>query len=156
MTITPQQCPCISGQSYRTCCAPLHEGAITAQSAEQLMRSRYSAFVLGLASYLVSTLHPDKRQADEELLLKQTIEQTHWLGLQIVSHQSHQNTATVEFIAFYQENEIEQLHEKSNFIKLDKQWFYIDGQFLPPIKLTRNQECFCGSGKKFKHCHDKH
>jgi len=148
-------CPCISGLEYKNCCAPLHKGEITAHNAEQLMRSRYSAFVLENVDYLISTLHPDKRKPDDEIVLKQTITETDWLGLQIIKHRSQQTTASVEFIAFYQEAKIEQLHEQSNFIKLDKQWFYVDGKFLPATKVSRNQACFCGSGNKFKHCHGR-
>lgn len=146
-------CPCISGKSYSACCQALHEGKITASSAEQLMCSRYSAFYLGKVDYLIQTLHPDKRQADDQTTLAQTIKQTKWLGLKIVAHKNSGLKATVEFIAFYQENPIGQLHEKSNFVKESSQWFYNDGEFLEPIKLSRNELCFCGSGKKLKRCH---
>jgi len=116
------------------------------------MCSRYSAFYLGNTSYLIATLHPDKRQSNDERVLKETIEQTQWLGLKIIKHQSHGETATVEFVAFYQDNDIGQLHECSNFIKQSGVWFYIDGDILPSIKISRNETCFCGSGKKSKKC----
>ncbi|MDB2705192.1 YchJ family protein [Pseudomonadota bacterium] len=153
MSDTPITCPCLSGKSYSLCCEPLHNKSLTANSAEQLMCSRYSAFYLAKVDYLIATLHPDKRQLDEHQLLQETIEQTSWLGLQIVKHNQRGNTATVEFIAFYQDENIEQLHERSNFVRQDNQWFYVDGQFLPAVKLGRNQNCFCGSGKKLKRCH---
>jgi SEC-C motif domain protein len=146
-------CPCCSNQSYHACCQKLHHGDLTASSAEQLMRSRYSAFVVGDIGYLTKTLHPDKRQADDEAVLRQTIEQTQWLGLKIIDHKSTENKATVEFIAFYQDEVIGQLHEHSHFIKQNKQWFYVDGEMLPAVKLSRNDLCFCGSGKKIKKCH---
>ncbi|KKL28906.1 hypothetical protein LCGC14_2370490, partial [marine sediment metagenome] len=53
-------CPCCSNQTYQKCCQKLHNGDLTAASAEQLMRSRYSAFVVGDIGYLIKTLHPDK------------------------------------------------------------------------------------------------
>jgi SEC-C motif-containing protein len=146
-------CPCLSGNNYGACCEPLHNRSLTANSAEQLMCSRYSAFHLAKLDYLIATLHPDKRQPDDLPLLQKTIEQTSWLGLQIIKHNDNGNTATVEFIAFYQDENIEQLHEQSNFILQDNRWFYVDGQFLPAVKLSRNQSCFCGSGKKLKKCH---
>jgi SEC-C motif domain protein len=131
-------CPCISGSSYSACCQPLHEGKLHASSAQQLMCSRYSAFYLGKIDYLIQTLHPNKRQADDETTLAQTIKQTKWLGLKVIAHKRSGVNATVEFIAFYQENPLGQLHEKSNFLKENGQWFYVDGEFLEPIKLSRN------------------
>lgn len=153
MINTPISCPCDSKKSYQRCCQLLHDGKVTASNAEQLMRSRYSAFVMANITYLIATLQPDKRQADDEAVLRQTIEQTQWLGLRIINHQSMEHKATVEFIAFYQDGAIGQLHERSHFAQQDKQWFYVDGEILPAVKLSRNDLCFCGSGKKIKKCH---
>ncbi|MDH5358042.1 MAG: YchJ family protein [Gammaproteobacteria bacterium] len=153
MTNNSRSCPCISGKTYKGCCQPLHNGEMHASTAEQLMYSRYSAFCLGKVAYLIATLHPDKRQQDDEQTLAQTIEQTKWIGLKIIQYQSEGHTATVEFVAFYQDDPFNQLHERSNFIKENNCWFYVDGEFLPDIKLTRNELCFCGSGKKLKKCH---
>ncbi|MBL4638872.1 MAG: YchJ family protein [Proteobacteria bacterium] len=153
MSENPKLCPCISGKSYSACCQPLHEGKVTANSAEQLMCSRYSAFYLGNIKYLTNTLHPRQRRSDDEKTLAQTIEQTQWLGLRIINHKSLGNTATVEFIAFYQDEPIGQLHEQSRFIKENGRWYYRDGELLTPMKLSRNELCFCGSGKKLKRCH---
>ena len=150
----PSTCPCNKLKSYQACCQALHDGKLTASSAEQLMRSRYSAFVTGNIAYLIATLHPDKRQADDETILSQTIEDTRWLGLKIIRHKPAGNNATVEFVAFYQDQAIGQLHERSNFIKQDKHWFYVNGEMLAPIKISRNETCFCGSGKKMKKCHN--
>lgn len=148
-------CPCLSEKQYKHCCQPLHNNSLLASSAEQLMRSRYSAFYLNNIDYLLRTLHPRKRQTDDDKTLKQTIEQTPWLGLKIIRHRQIGNSATVEYIAFYQDNKIEQLHERSNFIKDNNKWFYLDGEFLDPIKLSRNEPCLCGSKNKFKKCHGK-
>lgn len=153
MVHTPSPCPCNNAKPYQACCQALHDGQLTASSAEQLMRSRYSAFVMGNIAYLIATLHPEKQRADDEIILRQTIEQTHWLGLNIISDNTSGNTATVEFVAFYQDEPIGQLHERSHFIHENKQWFYVDGEILDPIKLSRNDPCFCGSGKKIKKCH---
>lgn len=117
------------------------------------MCSRYSAFCLGNIIYLIDTLHPDKRQQDDEQTLADTIDKTHWLGLKILAHETTNQNATVEFAAFFQQEPIGQLHECSRFVKQDNLWFYVDGDFLPPIKLSRNDLCFCDSGNKFKKCH---
>ncbi len=147
-------CPCNSGSSYSGCCQPLHNGAVIASSAEQLMRSRYSAFYLQNASYLIASLHPDYRKPDDGQSLASLFEQTQWLGLKIIDHRSKNNTATVEFSAFYQDDDkVSQLHERSRFIKIKNHWFYQDGDILPPITLARNDICFCGSGIKYKKCH---
>lgn len=117
------------------------------------MRSRYAAFVRQHIDYLLKTLHPSKRQLDDAQTLQQTFETTKWLGLSIVDQRQNDDTAEVEFIAFYEASPIGQLHERSRFSKQQGQWFYLDGEFLPPIKLSRNDNCICGSGKKFKRCH---
>ena len=155
MTHQQLYCPCGSNTAYKNCCQPLHNRMLTACSAEQLMRSRYSAFCKGNIAYLIATQHSDTRQADDDITLRQTIKQTQWLGLKIIAHKSKSNTAaTVEFIAFYQADPIGQLHERSDFIKEHNQWFYVDGEILAPAKLSRNEACFCGSGKKLKKCHN--
>jgi uncharacterized protein YchJ len=57
----PRRCPCGTGLPYAECCRPLHDGTGTAASAEQLMRSRYSAFAVGDPAYLLATWHPTTR-----------------------------------------------------------------------------------------------
>lgn len=146
-------CPCRSGRPYADCCAPCHRGEIVPASAEQLMRSRYTAFVLGRVDYLVATLHPRQRQPDDGQVLMQTMEQTRWLGLIVLQEQQGDEEAFVEFIAFYDDNGLAQLHERSRFRRENGRWYYVDGEFLPPVRLGRNEPCFCGSGKKFKRCH---
>lgn len=147
-------CPCNSHRPYKSCCQPLHHGLLFANSAEQLMCSRYSAFVVQNVDYLIETLHPDMRRQDDEFALKETMTNTHWLGLKVIKHTADGDTATVEFAAFYQgESNTEQLHEKSHFIYDDSHWFYHHGEILAAIKLSRNELCFCGSGKKVKKCH---
>jgi SEC-C motif-containing protein len=131
----------------------LHEAKLQANSAEQLMRSRYSAFCIGDINYLITTLHPDYRSKDDEAALRQTIQQTQWLGLKIIKHVPGIWSATVEFVAFYGMNPIQQMHELSRFIRQEGKWFYTNGDMLAPVKLSRNAGCFCGSAKKFKKCH---
>mgnify|MGYP000331622833 CR=1 FL=1 len=89
------------------------------------MCSRYSAFYLGKTGYLIATLHPDHRQQNDEQEQTETINNTQWLGLKIISHQPAKLAATVEFCAFYQDTPVGQLHEKSHFIKQQGQWYYL-------------------------------
>ncbi|MCB2426852.1 YchJ family protein [Methylophaga pinxianii] len=146
-------CPCQSHSDYHACCGLLHQGGQTATSAEQLMRSRYSAYVLKNISYLQATLHPSHQQPDDAFNLQQTMATTQWLGLSIIDHVEKGDQAEVEFVAFYSDHPIGQLHERSRFSRQQGQWFYMEGDFLPPIKLGRNDSCICGSGKKLKRCH---
>ena len=155
---TAQRCPCLSNKPYQSCCQPLHDGILYANSALQLMGSRYSAFYLGNINYLINTLLPDNRQVNDGQTLTQTIKQTNWLGLKILSHKQNGSSAMVDFVAFFKDESVEQsdisqLHELSHFIKKEERWFYVDGEFLAPIKIMRNEPCFCNRGKKFKKCH---
>lgn len=153
--IAASNCPCGLPESYENCCQPLHLGKQFALGATQLMRSRYCAFVKQDIDYLINTLHPAQRCIDDQQTLQQTCQTTRWLGLKIINTKSHGNEVEVEFVAFYEDKPIGQLHERSRFIYQDDQWFYVDGQFLPSIKVPRNNPCICGCGRKFKHCHGR-
>ena len=125
-------------------------------TAEALMRSRYVAYREGNVDYLVATRHPSKRRFDDRITLLKSVKATSWESLTIVAtRQGCQNDTSgyVEFMAVYSQPEWGQLHERSKFVKENGCWFYLDGEMLPPILPKRNQPCWCGSGKKFKHCH---
>jgi len=147
-------CFCGSNEHFSNCCQPYLNQEKIPTNAEELMRSRYSAFNVGDVDYLINTLLPEKRQEDDKLQIQNTVDNTEWLGLKIITGPKRQEDE-VEFVAFFQEEEniIGQLHECSNFAQQDNKWFYIDGVHLPEIKLKRNDLCFCGSGKKYKKCH---
>ena len=114
------------------------------------------AFVLQDAQYLFDTLLPEKRAENEMALLQANMGQLKWRGLKIIdTHQGLANdlVGQVEFVAFHGADQLEQLHENSHFIRREQQWYYAEGDFLKPIKLSRNDPCFCGSGIKLKKCH---
>lgn len=118
-------CPCGSGAPYGTCCGPLHEGA-AAPTAESLMRSRFSAFALGLTPYLVSSWHPSTRPDD--LTLDDDVT---WRRLQIVDTVAggpEDADGIVEFRASYRGPDgAGLLHERSRFVRDDGRWAYLDG-----------------------------
>jgi SEC-C motif-containing protein len=157
-------CPCGSQQHYQDCCQPFHTGASTAKTAEQLMRSRYSAFVKKLATYLLDT---HQHSTDTRAQLAETFAHTQWTKLEIVSVEkgSEQDCeGRVEFIASYRSPEgTGQLHENSRFVKENSRWLYVDREMKhqpegpdkqPAMeKIGRNDPCWCGSGKKSKKCH---
>jgi len=147
-------CPCGSGRDYHQCCGPIHRGANPA-SAEALMRSRYSAYALGLADYLAHSWHPDTRPEGQiESPLK-------WVDLEIVSTDQgglEDAEGQVEFCARYLEGDrLEALCERSRFVHHEGRWVYLDGvpasgQAAPTRRIGRNEACPCGSGAKFKRC----
>lgn len=153
----PEACPCGSGKTYTDCCAPYLAGRAQPATPVQLMRSRYSAFCKGEIDYLIATHHPSQRKADDRQTLAQTIADTAWLALRILHTDESQvvtGVGTVEFVAFYQsQGRLGQLHEKSEFIRQNDRWYYRQGIMLPPIRIDRNDPCWCGSGKKYKKCH---
>ena len=102
--------------------------ATPAPDAEALMRSRYSAFVLGDLPYLLATWHASTRPAD--LTLDAAAK---WLGLEVRSHRVlDPDHAEVEFIARYRDGgRAVRLHERSRFVRESERWFYIDGDNLP-------------------------
>lgn len=120
-------CPCGSALQYENCCQPYHLKTKTAPTAEALMRSRYSAFVLADGDYLFETTHPSKRKGNSKDAYLQSAKNTKWLKLEIVNAKYD----TVEFKAFYlnKKFQTEVLHEKSNFKLEDGKWYYVDGIF---------------------------
>ncbi|MBD0337262.1 MAG: YchJ family protein [Cyanobacteria bacterium Co-bin13] len=151
-------CPCGSLKNYAECCKPYLQNLAQAPTAEALMRSRYTAYVNGSVDYLVATRHPSKRRFSDLEQLRQSCQNTTWLGLTILEVQGGQptdETGTVEFVALYRTDTVAQLHEKSRFTKLKGRWLYLEGDLLPPLAPQRNAPCWCGSGKKFKLCHGR-
>ncbi|SEQ16814.1 YchJ family protein [Basfia succiniciproducens] len=147
-----QPCLCQSGKQYADCCAPLHTRQILPANAEQLMRSRYCAYVLQLIDYIVETTVPSQQQLLDQTILQQWAETTNWIGLKIVSHREKLSKihSAVEFNAFFATDEGKQVHnERSLFVQINGRWYFVD----PTVPLPNNkQPCVCGSGKKFKAC----
>ena len=81
------QCPCGSGKTYAECCEPLIEGERAASTAEELMRSRYSAYTRSAAGYILETIHPDKREGHSEKSILKWANDADWLGLEILDVQ---------------------------------------------------------------------
>ena len=121
-------CYCGLGKQYAACCGRLHSGAENALTAETLMRSRYSAYVLRLADYLLATWHPDTRPSELDL----TADDTKWLGLEVKKHTLQDDShATVEFVARYRiAGKGHRLHELSRFVREEGRWYYVDGDMM--------------------------
>ncbi|SMF64122.1 YchJ family protein [Pseudobacteriovorax antillogorgiicola] len=150
--MTETTCPCGSELNYSQCCGPFIEGQSKAPTPEALMRSRYTAFTLAKNDYLQLTWHPDTRpdELDDE--------PSDWIGLEIVSSETKEDSGQVEFIArLIHDGKLETLHEISEFELMGDQWVYVEGEFVNDgnhiKKIAKNEPCPCLSGKKFKRCH---
>ena len=126
----PRRCPCGTGLPYAECCGPLHAGTATAPTAEQLMRSRYSAFAVGDPAYLLSTWHSTTRPRALDL-----DPDVRWTGLDVLATTGGGLLAaegTVEFRATHLVGGVHGAqHENSRFVREDGQWRYLDGVSLP-------------------------
>lgn len=154
-------CPCGSGTPYSDCCEPVIRGARPAETAEKLMRARYSAHVGVEMDFLFATTHPDHRQGYDHKGTREWAENAEWQGLEIIStDRGGQDDAVgeVEFIARFREKGIQrEHHECAQFKRKNGAWFFTDGAMVRPKpiivnKIGRNDPCTCGSGLKYKKC----
>lgn len=119
-----RRCPCGSGETYRNCCGPLHAGERAAATAEQLMRSRFSAFAVGDTAYLLATWHSGTRP--ESLAPEPGQRWTRLDVLATTGGSPFHDTGTVEFRAHYRrEGRPGSMHELSAFTREDGQWRYL-------------------------------
>lgn len=118
-------CPCCSGKSYSECCKPYHDGQ-PAPTALALMRSRYSAYALKIADYIIQTTHPKSPYFEKDRMKwKQAIlefcRRMKFERLEIVSF----GEDWVHFIAHLGRTHLD---EKSQFEKVDGKWLYVQGE----------------------------
>ncbi len=125
MTTAPP-CPC-STLPFADCCGRYHAGPLhlLAPTAEALMRSRCSAYVLDLTDYLRDTWHASTRPA----VIEPNPPGLKWLGLEVRQHTLQgADHATVEFVARSKlGGRAQRLHETSRFVREGGRWFYVDG-----------------------------
>lgn len=154
-------CPCGSGIAYAGCCEPVITGARSAETAEQLMRARYSAYVGVETDFLLASTHPDHRQGYDHQGTKEWAESAGWEGLEIVASQGGgeaDSAGEVEFIARFREKGVlREHHERAHFKREKGTWYFTEGAMVrsKPIvasKIGRNEPCPCGSGAKYKKC----
>jgi SEC-C motif-containing protein len=121
----PIPCPC-GGKSYAQCCARFIERGELPQSAEQLMRSRYTAYTQRNDGYLLATWHASRRPAPPV-----TQDGLKWLGLEVRRHAQDGDRAVVEFVARCRaaDGRANRLHETSRFVREEGRWYYVDGDF---------------------------
>ncbi len=154
-------CPCGSGKSYSDCCEPVITGERPAETAEQLMRARYSAYVGVKTEFIFNSTHPDHRKGYDHEGTREWAENSEWLRLEIVETRQggmDDDTGEVEFIASFREKGLSRSHHECAQFTRDKGcWFFTDGKLVKPrpvsvAKIGRNDPCICGSGLKYKKC----
>ncbi len=156
------QCPCGSGAAFSDCCAPFIDGGEKVETAEQLIRARYTAHTLANMAFILKSHHPGSRTEIDEAATAKWARESEWLGLNIIDIDTSEDTITrIEFTARYRDADKQRHthHEVGVFEKYHGQWYFKDAE-VPEIKqfrrdvpkLGRNDPCGCGSGKKFKKC----
>lgn len=159
-------CPCGSGRELDNCCLPAVRGEREPDTAEALMRSRYTAYVLGELDYIVETNHSSTRDEVDREEIERWSTGSDWLGLSILDTEaggSEDAEGTVTFTARYRYEGTTHTHrERSRFERENSAWRFHsvlgDGTELDLVPVTasstvgRNDPCPCGSGKKHKKC----
>ena len=148
-----KSCPCGQDTTLDKCCAPIIEDQSRAKTAEQLMRSRYTAFTLANEDYLMESWAPETRPKEIDVYN----DAIQWIGLNIEESKKggiDDEDGSVTFTAnFLSAGKLCHLHEKSRFVKRDGIWYYLDGKTgSERNKVGRNEMCPCGSGRKYKKC----
>jgi SEC-C motif-containing protein len=126
-------CYCCSGIPFEQCCRPFIKEDRAAETAEALMRSRYSAYVLAAVDYLLKTTHVSTRKSYNASSIKNWAVSSKWLKLEILSREEgmfSDNKGKVEFKAYYLDaKNIPQVHhEYSSFVKENGRWFFVGGK----------------------------
>lgn len=171
------KCPCGSRQEFSDCCEPFIKGAAIPDTAEKLMRSRYSAYTQADIDYIKRTSSSAAMKDFDEKGAREWAQTAEWRGLKILDVKDggvNDKKGVVEFMATYaQDGKVLEHHETSVFKKNSKgHWQFEDGDShtheegqghhhhhgpVQPIvregpKVGRNDPCPCGSGKKYKKC----
>jgi len=159
------KCPCGSGLEYNICCEPFINGTKKVETAEQLMRARYTAHVTVDVAFIMNSVLPLKKHEHSEKTVLNWASKTDWRGLDIVNVTDGSNSdesGQVEFVAHFLKDGMKRKHrEIAKFKKEDDTWYFEDGEKVvseqqqivnSEPKAGRNDPCPCGSGRKFKKC----
>lgn len=122
-------CPCSPDKLLAQCCGPYHQG-VKAPDAPSLMRSRYSAFALGLVDYIRATTHPAQQDSLDMADITAWSQTSQWLGLQIHHHQPLRTQPPqhlVDFTAHWQDaaGQRHQHQEQSIFVRIKGRWYFV-------------------------------
>lgn len=128
-------CFCCSGKNFDECCQPFLDGTAKPQTAEELMRSRFSAYATLQIEYLLRSTHPSVRKFHNSADIENWARSNRWEKLEIISKsngEAKDTSGTVEFKAYFTdaENNPQIHHELSNFRKELGKWFFVDGKVM--------------------------
>ena len=157
------KCPCTPDKEFAVCCEPIIQQKRKAVTAEELMRSRYSAYALGHVDWIIESQSPDGRQFVDRTATEQWSKRATWHRMEVVGVEGGAADDTegfVDFKAYYTiAGEDITHHEVASFRKEDDTWYFVDGIEVKPRPFKRlepkvgpNDPCTCGSGKKYKKC----
>lgn len=133
------KCPCGSNKNYETCCGLFHSGEAQAATAEELMRSRYSAFAKNQMSYLQETTDPQTLGSIDENANREWAERAEFKKLEILNAEEKGTKGLVEFKAFYAIDGEDYIHhEISTFRKQAGQWFFKSGKIKSESEKTKS------------------
>lgn len=158
-----RECPCGSGKKYGECCKPIIEGTSKAKTAQELMRARYTSYVVGAIDFIINTCDKGKDMPDiDRKATEDWSRESAWHGLTILRTEKggeNDEDGIVEFEADYTLHGMrDKHHETASFKKVNGNWLYESGALKTTTvvrdgkKIGRNDPCPCGSGKKYKKC----
>ena len=129
------KCHCCSSKEFEDCCQPFIENLAKPSTAEELMRSRYSAYAIVAVEYLIKTTHSSTRKFHDRETIKNWARSNVWQKLEIISKPdgvARDKVGTVEFKAYFldENKEMQIHHENSTFRKELGKWFFVDGKIL--------------------------
>ena len=145
-----ETCPCGSGTEYGACCAPYIQGDQQPQTAEALMRARYSAHVKSQVDYIYDTTHPDHKKNCDPKSVAAWCRKAQWQALEVLAVTDggpEDQTGTVEFVARYREKERPyRHHEIAEFLRHEGRWYFKDGQPPAPVSVIHSETLAFPSG----------
>lgn len=154
-------CPCGLPASIEDCCGRFLSREHHPRTAVELMRSRYTAFVVGDIPYLTETASGPAAEVREEDLASWA-QQREWLDLEVLETHAGgpaDDQGVVVFRARFKDPNVQVHEERSSFIKRDGRWYFTKGEWnhanqpaTTARTQSRNDPCACGSGRKFKKC----
>lgn len=153
-------CPCGSQNNYSSCCELYLSGKQCPATPEALMRSRYTAYYMDNMDYIQASMRGKALIGFGAVDAKRVS----WLKLEVLNTSlDTPRKGFVEFVATFVDNHIlKSMHEKSEFIREEGRWYYVDGVQSSSIEtsskrpISRNSLCPCGGLRKYKNCHEKH
>lgn len=155
-------CPCGTGRSFKLCCGRFLDGGAHPDTAEELMRSRYTAYARKDVDYLVATHHPPEGRHPDRRGISAFAARTRWHGLEVLSTEGGSREDDAGVVVFRATFDLDGtrsvMRERSLFRRVEGRWVYTheEPETAANGSLTartgRNAPCPCGSGKKYKRC----